>query len=107
MTKTLTPKELAIELGTDARTCRKFLRSTLPDAAPGKGARWAIEAKQVRSLKSKFVKWEIERAAAAANAKGDDEVTEGDDAPETDAPEVEEDAEGEDDTESSDPEVTD
>jgi hypothetical protein len=58
MTKTLTPKELAIELDTDPRTVRKFLRSEegMNDKV-GKGQRWAIEARQVRSLKVRFAKW--------------------------------------------------
>jgi hypothetical protein len=61
--KTMTPKEIAVEFGTDARTLRKFLRSTLPDAAPGKGSRWSIEARQVRSLRTKFDKWDAARNA--------------------------------------------
>lgn len=63
---TITVQELATDLGTDARTARKFLRSVTPaDAQPGKGSRWAIEKRDVRSLKSKFSKFE----AAAAQAK--------------------------------------
>lgn len=66
---TITPKELAIELDTDARTVRKFLRSPQGlDARVGKGQRWAIESKSVRSLKSKFAKWDEARKAAAADA---------------------------------------
>lgn len=62
---TITPKELAAELGTDGRTIRKFLRSPQGlDAKVGKGQRWAIEAKQVRSLKAKFAKWDEARKAA-------------------------------------------
>ncbi len=52
---TLTVKELATELDTDPRTARKFLRSITPaEAHPGKGSRWAIEKREVRSLKKKF-----------------------------------------------------
>ena len=41
---TLTPADLAAELGTDARTARKFLRSITPkDEQPGKGSRWALK----------------------------------------------------------------
>jgi hypothetical protein len=70
MTKTLTPAELAVELGTDPKTCRKFLRSSEGlDRKVGKGHRWAIEAKQVRSLKSRFAKWEAARQAAIAEAR--------------------------------------
>jgi hypothetical protein len=68
---TLNPTELADRLGTDARTARKFLRSITPkDAQPGKGSRWAIEAKQVTSLKSQFSKF----TAAAEKAKQDREA---------------------------------
>lgn len=69
---TITPKELATELDTDARTVRKFLRATLPDAAPGKGSRWAIERKQVRSLKAKFAAWVAANAPAPAEGEGDE-----------------------------------
>jgi hypothetical protein len=74
MTKTLTPAELAEAIGTDARTVRKFLRSGEGlDMKVGKGHRWAIEAKQVRSLKSRFAKWEAARTAPAADEVGEDE----------------------------------
>lgn len=63
---TITPKELAAELGTDARTVRKFLRSPAGfDARVGKGQRWSIESKSVRSLKAKFTKWDEARQVAA------------------------------------------
>lgn len=56
---TINITELATELDTDARTARKFLRSITPaDAQPGKGSRWSIEKREVRSLKSKFAKFE-------------------------------------------------
>jgi hypothetical protein len=68
MTKTV--KEIAQEFETDPRTLRKFLRDTLPkDEQPGKGSRYAIEGKQVRSLRSKFNKWTEEKAAAVAEAE--------------------------------------
>lgn len=74
MSNTITPKELAQALDTDARTVRKFLRSEQGmNAKVGKGQRWAIEAKQVRSLKAKFSKWDEARKA-----------TKVDDAPATD-----------------------
>lgn len=65
MAKTLTTKELAEEFETDPRTLRKFLRATL-DETPGKGSRYAIQAKQVRSLKSKFQKWDEARRSTPA-----------------------------------------
>lgn len=55
---TITPKEFAAKVGSDGRTVRKFLRS---DAGfgdkVGKGQRWAIEAKQVKSLTTRFNRW--------------------------------------------------
>lgn len=70
----LTVADLATRLDTDPRTARKFLRSITPkESQPGKGSRWAIEAKQVASLKSKFSKFE---AAIAAKANDADEVEE-------------------------------
>ena len=68
---TITVSELALDLDTDARTARKFLRAiTDADLQPGKGSRWAIEKRDIRSLKSKFAKF----AAAAAQAKLDKEI---------------------------------
>ena len=68
---TITVSDLALELDTDARTARKFLRSVTPaDAQPGKGSRWEIEKRDVRSLRSKFTKF----AAANAQAKLDREL---------------------------------
>lgn len=47
--------ELAQELETTARTARKFLRSITPkEEQPGKGGRWKIEKRDIRSLKKKF-----------------------------------------------------
>jgi hypothetical protein len=80
---TITVAELATELGTDARTTRKFLRNiTDADAQPGKGGRWQIEKREVRSLKSKFGKYAAEveatRASREATAEDADEAPEGD-----------------------------
>jgi hypothetical protein len=70
MSNTITPKELAVRFETDARTIRKFLRSEDGmNMKVGKGQRWAIEAKQVRSLKTRFTKW-----IAANEAKKAEEV---------------------------------
>jgi len=68
---TITVTDLATELGTDARTTRKFLRSVTPaDEQPGKGGRWEIEKREVRSLKSKFAKF----TAALAEARKEREA---------------------------------
>lgn len=62
---TITVTDLATELDTDARTARKFLRSITPaEAQPGKGSRWSIEKREVRSLKSKFARFTAEAEAA-------------------------------------------
>ena len=64
---TSTPKELALQFETDARTVRKFLRDVTPvEDHPGKGSRWAIENRTIRSLTKKFTEWEAARAAAEA-----------------------------------------
>lgn len=64
---TITVNELAVTLETDPRTTRKFLRSITPkDQQPGKGSRWSIEKKSVRSLTSQFKKWTAENEAAKA-----------------------------------------
>jgi hypothetical protein len=76
---TITVNELATTLDTDPRTARKFLRSVTPlDAQPGKGGRWMIEKREVRSLAKKFTKYEADRAAARAarDAEGNDDAPE-------------------------------
>jgi len=75
----ITVSELATRLDTDARTTRKFLRTITPaEGQPGKGSRWAIEAKQVRSLQAQFKKYSasIEAKAPAAPEGDAPEVTE-------------------------------
>lgn len=57
----ITVKELSQELETNTRTTRKFLRSITPkDEQPGKGGRWQIEKRDVRSLVKKFATFEKE-----------------------------------------------
>lgn len=74
---------LATELNTDARTTRKFLRTITPaDAQPGKGSRWAIEKREVRSLRAKFAKFSTELADAKLAKTSTPK-------PATDAPELE------------------
>jgi len=75
---TLNISELSISLDTDPRTARKFLRTVTPaDAQPGKGSRWVIEAKQVRSLKAQFKKFTAAQDEAKA-AREDDAPTDAD-----------------------------
>jgi hypothetical protein len=65
MSNTITPAALALECETTPRTVRKFLRSDQGMGMKvGKGQRWAIEARQVRSLKAKFEKWNATNAPA-------------------------------------------
>lgn len=65
----ITASELATELDTDSRTVRKFLRAVTPkDAQPGKGSRWSIEKKQLRSLRTQFAKFQAAQAEKAAQA---------------------------------------
>lgn len=59
MTTKLSAKEAARELGTDARTLRKFIRSAkdLPIEPVGQGARYEFTTKEVKQLKKAFVAW--------------------------------------------------
>lgn len=67
---TLSAKEAAIELGTDARTFRKFMRSITPkDEQPGQGNRYAIESKDIKKLKKDFVEFDKGKAKASTNGK--------------------------------------
>jgi len=62
---TITATALAEELNTTGREVRKFLRSITPkDDQPGKGSTWAIEKKDIRSLRSKYTKWVADRTPA-------------------------------------------
>ena len=72
-TALITPAELATELGTDARTTRKFLRSITPrDEQPGKGSRWGIKGTKsnIAALRKQYAKFdEAQQAARAARAE--------------------------------------
>lgn len=65
---TITPKEFAQKVDSDPRTVRKFFRSLDSVESPGKGGRYAIEAKQVKSLTTKFNKWNELRTQNADEA---------------------------------------
>lgn len=86
---TLTPAELAAELGTDARTARKFLRSITPkDEQPGKGSRWALKGTKtaIAAYRKQFTAFEAAQAEAKAKrdaAKAALELETPDEAPET------------------------
>lgn len=63
---TINVQDLATELNTTPRVARKFLRSVTPaEEQPGKGKRWSIEKRQVRSLKKQFAEFDTEVTAAA------------------------------------------
>lgn len=56
----MTPKEIAIEFDTDAKTIRKFLRSLTDDRA-GKGGRWEIDADDLDELRTRFADFTARR----------------------------------------------
>lgn len=79
--------EVAEKFETNTRTLRKFLRADAKangtaDALPGKGSRYAIEGKQLASLKKRFAAWQVAQAEerkeraekAVAEAKAEVEV---------------------------------
>lgn len=55
----ITTKELADELGTDARTTRRFLRKIVPEQSHPKGNRWVISDTDLLNLKLLFVVQEV------------------------------------------------
>lgn len=74
MPKIINPKELAEKFGTDPRTVRKFLRADAKEngtETPGKGSRWEIEAKTVRSLQTRFNRWMDAKNASTEEADTD------------------------------------
>lgn len=74
MAQVLTPKEIALEIGTTPKKLRKFLRSpegvkVLKDAAnPGKGSRYAIPRTSLKSLKARFIAWDATKQAVEEDA---------------------------------------
>jgi hypothetical protein len=75
-TQTLTAAQVAEELGTDGRTFRRFYRGfvranggTVGEDTPGKGKRYAFEAKDVKQLKGLFEEWDAARTKAADDAE--------------------------------------
>jgi len=65
---TMNTTEVALALDTDPRTLRKFLRSPEGfDSRVGKGARWSIEKREMRSLAKRFAKWDEARKAPATD----------------------------------------
>lgn len=67
--QTLSAKEVAIELKTDARTLRKFLREVTPkEDQPGQGGRWTFTKGDVKKLTKKFNDWAEKGAKGKADA---------------------------------------
>lgn len=70
---TINIQDLSTALEANPRTVRKFLRSVTPvEDQPGKGGRWQIEKRDLRSLKVKFEKYLMEHTRTTS----DEEYTE-------------------------------
>lgn len=55
-------KDLASELHTDPKTARRFLRAITPAAEqPGSGARWDVDKRRLRRLKTMFAEYHRDR----------------------------------------------
>jgi hypothetical protein len=64
---TITAPEAAKKIGVEPKVFRRFLRSDAsPISAVGQGARYAIDPKQLPTLKKEFAKWSKEQAEAKA-----------------------------------------
>lgn len=75
--KTMTPKELAVELHTDAKTLRKFLRDnaeTLALDTPGQGGRYSLTGKQAQSIRKAFSNRTVRVAKAKDEAVADEAI---------------------------------
>ena len=71
---TINIQDFAAALEANPRTVRKFLRSVTPvENQPGKGGRWQIEKKDLRSLKKKFETY-IEEHTRQAEAVPDEVI---------------------------------
>lgn len=53
----LSAKQAAIQLNTDARTLRKFLRASDEFDAVGQGNRYEFDSKEMKKLKKSFAAW--------------------------------------------------
>lgn len=78
----LSAKEAAAQLGTDARTLRKFLRKR--SGLVGQGNRWEIDPKEIKALKKEFDEWakgaRSESKPKVTEPPADDDLTDIDDA---------------------------
>ena len=74
---TINIQDFAAALEANPRTVRKFLRSVTPvENQPGKGGRWQIEKKDLRSLKKKFETYIEEHTRPQAEAVSDEVIEE-------------------------------
>lgn len=64
-TEKFSAKEAAIQLGTDARTLRKFIRSSDDFDAVGQGNRYEFTSKEIKALKKKFDAWNGKKSKPA------------------------------------------
>lgn len=72
----LTTTDIAAEFNCTTRELRKFLRADARERnteTPGKGSRYSIPRKELRSLRTRFAKWN-----AAQLAKNSESATESD-----------------------------
>lgn len=61
---TYSAKQVATRIGTDAKTLRKFLRSTAsPYQAVGQGKRYEFPIRDLKTIKKAFDKWHAKGAA--------------------------------------------
>jgi hypothetical protein len=70
----MSAKEMARELGTDARTFRKFMRSITPkEEQPGQGKRWAFKGtkKEIDRFRKQFENWNVPRMTEAEGPGAD------------------------------------
>lgn len=81
MATIMTTAEIAADLNTTPRTLRKFLRSADSGFdSVGKGSRYAIEKKHMRSLTKRFNDWQAANAKPEATDEVDTPDTAADDA---------------------------
>lgn len=74
---TINIQDLSTALEANPRTVRKFLRSVTPvEDQPGKGGRWQIEKKDLRSLKKQFETFLVEHTRTSNDEEVENAVIE-------------------------------
>jgi hypothetical protein len=70
---TLTAKQVATRIGTDAKTLRKFFRAGVSDfKAVGQGGRYEFAKADLPAIKAAFEKWNAGKAVRTTRAKSDE-----------------------------------